>query len=167
MTAKHFFSGSILFLGSSILSAESAEFLHSTPLDTPNTFNAVRLLEQNALLALIGAVSFMGLVWLCSVLDACAGLEKSKKSTRRTSMKILPLIVGLSVFFGSCSAEKRAMATQYRIAAAAEQRTCPLRHHYGSEVNTFSSNSYSSTSYSNSYGPVFCKYCGYMISHGH
>lgn len=79
MKAKLFFSGSIFFLGSGILSAESSAFLYPAPLDTPNSFNAIRLLEQNALLALIGAVSFMGLVWLCSVLDAWAGLEKSKK----------------------------------------------------------------------------------------
>ncbi len=167
MTAKLNFTCAFSFIGSSVLSAQSSAVLHTEQLTGLEAFNAVRLLEQNALLALIGAVVLIALVGIFSVLKACAGLTNQQKRSSRPSMMLLVLILGGSVFCGNCSVEKRAMAAQYRMAAAAEQRTCPLRHHYGNEINTPFNNRYTSTSYSNSSGPIFCKYCGYMISHGH
>jgi hypothetical protein len=161
MTTKLNFTCAFSFIGSSILSAQSSAVLHTEQLTGLEAFNTVRLLEQNALWVLIGVVVLMSLAWISSVLKACVGLNKPKKSSRRPSMTLLVLILGLSVFCGSCSVEK------YRMAVAAEQRTCPLRHHYGNEVNIPFNNRYTSTSYSNSSGPIFCKYCGYMISHGH
>ena len=86
-------------------------------------------LEYNALLALLGAVVLMGIIWICHVSKACADLNRPQEDTHRPFMTLLILVAALSVC-GSCTAEQRAMATQYRAMEAAENRTCPLQHHY-------------------------------------
>ena len=115
-------------------------------------------LEYNALLALLGAVVLMGIVYLCHVSKACADLSQPQKSIRN----LLVLVIGLSSFCSSCSAEQRARAAQYH--AEAEYHTCPMNHHKSSDRGPVFNNRYPSNGYSNWYGPTFCKYCGQRIS---
>lgn len=168
MTAKHFFTCSISFLGSNFLFAQSSLVLQTKNPDGLEVMDAIHFLEQNALIALIGAVIFIGLVWLCAVLNACNELNKpQKQTTRPSSIPLLVLIAGLSIFCTSCSVEQRARAAQYRVAAEADYRSCPLRHHHDYNVNIPFNNRYYSSSTSNLYGPVFCKHCGYQIRGGY
>ncbi|MBC7776737.1 MAG: hypothetical protein H7246_14985, partial [Phycisphaerae bacterium] len=82
MAIKFLFTGTFSFVGASILSAQSTAVLHTKQLADVNTMNTIRQLEQNALLALIGAVVLMGLMWICSVWKACAGLNQPQKNVR-------------------------------------------------------------------------------------
>ncbi len=165
MAIKFLFTGTLSFVGASILSAQSTAALHTEQLGDVNTMNAISQLEQNALMALIGAVVLMGLMWICSVWKACAGLNQPRRNVRKSSINSLILIAGLSVFFGSCTVEQRAMAARYRIAAAAESRTCPCPHEYVNHANMSFNNRYSSTAYSNLYGPSFCRFCGKRLAY--
>ncbi len=167
MTAKHFFTCSIFSLGSNILFAQSSLVMQTKNLDGLEVMNAIHFLEQNALMALIGTVIFIGLSWFCAVMKACNELKKSPKQSSRPSIPLLILIVGWSVFCQSCSAEQRARATQYRLEAEAAYRNCPLRQQHEYKVSMPFSNRYYSASSSNVYGPVFCKHCGYKIRGGY
>ena len=163
MTAKLNFTSAFVFIGSSVLSAQTSVALHPEPMGAQGVFNTIHLLEQNALWVLIGAVVLMGVGWICSVLKACTQLNKSPKNSGRPSVILLFLITGLSVFCGSCSTAQRAMAARYRAASTAENRNCPYPHHCINYVNTPFNNRYPSNSYSNLQGPSFCKYCGQRI----
>ena len=167
MTAKHFFTCSIFCLGSNFLFAQSSLVLQTKNPDGMEVMNAIQFLEQNALIALIGIVIFIGLIWLSAVLNACTALKKPQKQSSSPSIPLLIMVAGLSIFCSSCSVEQRARAAQYRVAAAAEYRSCPLRHRHESNVNIPFNNRYYATSSSNLYGPVLCKHCGYKIRGGY
>lgn len=120
-------------------------------------------LQQNALLGLISAVVFIGIVWVCFVLKECAQLNRPQKNIRRHSTTLLILIVGLSVFCGRCTVEQRARAAEYRAAKAAENHSCPTQRHHVNYENLPFNNRYPSNGYSNWHGSFFCKYCGQRV----
>lgn len=164
MTAKIYLTGISTFIGTNILSAQSTAVLHNEQWKDFDITLLVGKLEQSALMILIGSVAFISLIWICSILKTCATLKKTAGNLRNPSMLLAILILGLSTFCGSCSAEQRAMAIEYRKAEAAEHRTCPLPHHYQEQVNAPYLNHNPYTGYSNLYGPSFCKYCGRRIT---
>lgn len=164
MSSRFLFSALLSLTAAASLSAQAPAALHTSQMMELDVFNVVRLLEQNALLALLSAVGLMGVLWVCYVFNACARLNKPRKNTvGRPVMSLLVLIAGLSVFCGSCSVEQRAMAARYRTAEAAEIRPCPMNQHQNDQVNTAFNSQYAYTSYSNWHGPAFCKYCGQRI----
>jgi hypothetical protein len=133
----------------------------------PDMAGIVGELEQSALMALIGAVVFIGLVWICYVSKECARLSKPQENARRPFMTLLILVAALSVFCGSCTVEQRAMAAQYRATADAERGTCPSLFHTGNDEDSPFNNSHPYDGYSGSgYGPSFCKHCGQRIYNG-
>jgi hypothetical protein len=164
MTAKLIFICAFTLTGSCILNAQAPASLHTAQAEALDIHNTIQLLEQNALLALIGAVGLMAMVWFCAVMNACKDLNKPQKNTPKTFASLLILVAGLSVFCGSCSVEQRAMATEYRAAQAAETRNCAMSHH---DANAPFSNGYPSNGFSNMRNPVFCKYCGKRIANHH
>ena len=76
MSTKLFCAALLLLTTAASLSAQAPAALHTSQMAEVNTFNVVHLLEQNALLALIGAVVLMGIGWICYVFQACAQLNK-------------------------------------------------------------------------------------------
>lgn len=121
--------------------------------------NIVGQLEYNALLALLGALVLMGMVFICHVWKACADLNRPEKNARN----LLILVAGLSVFCSSCTVEQRMRAAEYRAAEAAENRACPSPHRHVNYENTPLNNRYPYNGYSNWQSPVFCKYCGQRV----
>jgi len=156
MTAKYLFTSTFSIIGTSILSAQSAAALHTEQLGNLNTLNTLRQLEQNALWALIGAVVLMALLWICSVAKACAELNQPQKSPSRSSMMLLVLITGLSVFCGSCSTGH----WEQRMAMKSELRNGPCPNEYTHPQNLTSSNAQTSNGHSYWVGPSVCRYCG-------
>ncbi len=126
--------------------------------------DALRLLEQNALLALIGAVVLMGLLWICSVVHECSQLNKRRDNGSKAFMSTLILAAGLSMFGSSCTAAQQARAADLRAAQAVEGRTCPMHQHHNDQADAAFNNRSASNGYSNWYGPSFCKYCDQRIS---
>lgn len=124
--------------------------------------NLAGQLGYNALLILLAAVALMGIVFIGQVSKACADLNRPRRNTRSSFFGLLILAAGLSVFCSSCSAEQRALAAQYRDAAA-ENHTCPMNQHYTNQADPGFNNRYPSNAYSNWYGPTYCKYCGKRI----
>ena len=120
-------------------------------------------LERSALLALIGIVVFIGLVWIGYVSKECTRLSKPQEDTRRPFMSLLILVAALSVFCGSCTVEQRARAAEYRAAEAAENRTCPAPRHHVNYENAPLNNCYPYNGYSNWKAPTYCNYCGQRI----
>ena len=125
--------------------------------------NMVGQLEYNALLALLAAVVLMGVILICHVSKACADLNRPQENPRRRFTTLLILVAALSVFCGSCTAEQRAMATQYRDVAAAENGTCAMPYHSEKHSNIPYTDGYPSYGYFNLDSPTFCKYCGQRI----
>lgn len=164
MTSKLFFSVVLFLISAATLSAQAPASMHTARAEALDIHNTVQLLEQNALLALIGAIGLMAMVWLCSVMNACKDLNKPQKNTPKPFTSLLILVAGLSVFCGSCSVEQRAMATEYRAAQAAETRNCAMSHH---DANAPFNNGFSSNGFSNMRSPVYCKYCGKRIANNH
>ena len=116
-------------------------------------------LEQSALLALCGFVVLMIIIYICHVSKACANMNKVQKNTRN----LILLVAGLGSFCSSCSVEQRAMAEQYRTVASAENRTCPMNHHYIHQDNPAYNSRFSTNNYANWNSPVFCKHCGQRV----
>lgn len=119
-------------------------------------------LQYNALLALLGAVVLMGIIFICHISKACADLNRPQEDTRRPFMTLLILVAALSVFCGSCTVEQRTMATQYRNAAAGN-RTCTMPYHTEKHTTVPYTDSYPSYGYFDLDSPAFCKYCGQKI----
>ena len=163
MSIKLFFSA-LLSLAAATLSAQAPATLHASQAGMLDISNTISLLEQNALLALIGAIVLMGMAWVCYVFNACTQMNKPRAKAPGSFQALLILVVGLSVICGSCSVEQQAMAARYQEAHAAENRTCPSPHHYENYVNTPLNNRSPYQGYSNFMGPAFCKYCGQRIS---
>jgi len=164
MSSKLFFAALLSLTAAASLSAQAPAALNTAQMAELDIFNVVRLLEQNALLALIGAVLLMGIAWICYVFKACAQLNKPQENTRiRPFMTLLILVAGLSIFCSSCSVEQRAMAARYRASEAAENGACPSLHHYVNQVNAPFNNRYPYSGDSNGQGPAFCKHCGQRI----
>lgn len=120
--------------------------------------NIVSQLEYNALLALLGAVVLMGIIYICHVSKVCADLNQPQKNIR----SLLILVAGLGAFCSSCSAEQQALAAQYQ--PREEYRSCPLNHQDTGQTDSAFNNRYPSIGYSNWYGPAYCKYCGRRVS---
>lgn len=121
--------------------------------------NIVSQLEYNALLALLGAVVLMGVLYICHVWKACTDLRQAQKNTRN----LIIVVAGLSVFCGSCSIEQQAMAAQYRASAGVSHRNYASPCQHENYANILFNNRYPSNGYSNWQGPAFCKYCGQRI----
>lgn len=164
MTSKLFFSVVLFLISAVTLSAQATAPLYASGMGDSDVTGVVDLLEQNALLALIGAVGLMAMVWICSVMNACKDLNKPQKNTPKPFTSLLILVAGLSVFCGSCSVEQRAMATEYRAAQALETRNCAMSHY---DANAPFNNGFSSNGFSNMRSPVYCKYCGKRIANNH
>ncbi len=160
MTAKFLFTSTFSLIGISLLSAQTSAALHTEQLLDLNTMDTLHQLEQNALLALIGAVVLMALLWICSVAKACTELNQPQKSPGRSSMMLLILITGLSVFCGSCSAGRWEQAARYRMAMKSEFRDSPCAHQSMHPMNIPANNPYPSNGYSNGLGPSVCGVCG-------
>lgn len=161
MSSRLFFSALLSLTAAVSLSAQAPAAMHTSQMMELDVFNVVRLLEQNALLALLSAVGLMGILWVCYVFNACTRLNKPQENTAgRPVMSLLVMVAGLSVFCGSCSVEQRAMAARYRTAEAAEMRPCPMNQHFNDQANTAINSRYPYTGYTNWHGPAFCKYCG-------
>ncbi len=121
-------------------------------------------LEYNGLLLLlVGAIVFMGLVWICYVVKECAQLNKPQKNGGKHFIALWMLVAGVSVFCGSCTVEQRARAAEYRAAQAAENRSCPSRYHHVNSENAALNNRYPYNGYSNWQAPAFCNYCGQRV----
>ncbi len=166
MTAKLLLCCAFTMTGSGVLFAQAPASLHTAQADALDLHNTVRLLEQNALLALIGAVGLMAMVWLCSVINACKDLNKPQKNTPKPFTSLLILVAGLSVFCGSCSVAQQARVADIQAARAAEggHCVCPApfynRNYYG---NSGLNNRYPNYNYSNDTGRPFCRQCGQRI----
>ena len=61
---------------------------------------------------------------------------------------------------------QKARAEQYRVAMEAEQRLCPMEHHYHG-ADDWINNAYAYHNTSVWYGPTFCKQCGQRITPNH
>jgi len=165
MSTNLFFSA-LLSLAAATLSAQAPATLHASQAGLLDISNTISLLEQNALLALIGAIVLMGMAWVCYVFNACAQMNKSRAKAPGSFQALLILVVGLSDFGSSCSVEQQAMAARYQATQAAENRTCPSPHHYENYLSTPLNNRSPYQGYANFQGPAFCKYCGQRISNG-
>ena len=163
MSTKIFFSA-LLSLAAASLSAQAPATLHASQAGLLDISETISLLEQNALLALIGAIVLMGMAWVCYVFSACTQMNKPRAKAPGAFPTLLILVVGLSIFCGSCSVEQQAMAARYQATQATENRTCSSPHHYENYVNTPVNNRSPYQGYSNFMGPTFCKYCGQRIS---
>jgi hypothetical protein len=122
--------------------------------------DAVRMLEQNALLALIGAVILTVLLWIACVARECTQLNKPRANGSKSFLAVLMLAAGLSAFGSSCTAAQRARAAEYHAAQAAENRTCPMNQHHRNEMAPGLDNRYPYYGSSHWAGPTYCKYCG-------
>lgn len=121
--------------------------------------NIVDQLEHNALLALLGVVVLLVILYICLVLKACTGLNLIQKNTHN----LLLLVLGLSSFCSSCSVEQQAMAAQYRASEAAKHRNYESTCQHGNYSNIPFINRYPSIGYSNWPSPSFCRYCGQRV----
>ena len=98
------------------------------------------------------------------LIHECAQLNKPQRKHNR-SFSLLPIFLfGLCALASSCSVEQQARAEQYRIAMAAENRTCPMNEHDVEQSNSANTNRYNrSNGYYNWHGPDFCRRCGQRI----
>lgn len=136
---------------------------HTADAEGSEVAGVIDQLQHNALLALLGAILLMGIVYVCHVSKACADLNRSKTNVRHSFPVLLILAATLSTFCSSCSVEQQVMAEQYRAAMEVEYRGCPAHHYSGNDSNVAFDNHSSSNGHSNAFGPSFCKYCGQRI----
>ena len=154
MASKHLLSGTSILLGVNTLSAQAPAALHTANTGDADVTGVVDLLEHNALLALVGFVVLMAILFICHLSKACAGLNRAQKNARN----LLILVVGLSSFCGSCSVAQQARAVQYRAAEMAEYPYCHSPYQHGNYANIPFNNGYSK-----GHGPVYCRHCGQKI----
>lgn len=166
MPTKISFAALLSLAATAPLAAQAPATLPAAQAGVLDINNTISLLEQNALLVLIGAIVLMGMTWVCYVFKACTQVNKHRASAHRSFLTLLVLVAGLSAFCSSCSVEQQAMAARYQAAHATENRTCPSPHHYENYTNTPVNNRSPYQGYSNLMGPTFCKYCGQRISNG-
>lgn len=126
--------------------------------------NIVGQLEYNALIALLGAVVLMGIIFIGHVSKACADLDRPRVNDRRPLFSLLILVAELSAICSSCSVEQQAMAERYRDAAAAKNDPCPFSNRHEYYANIPYNNGFPSNRYSNAHSPSICKYCGQRVS---
>lgn len=160
MRIKFVFTSTVATIVSSILSAQSTLAFQQEHLEDSYIRTTVRHLEQNALWVLVAAVTLIGMIWTCSVLRACADLNKPKKISRNPYLTLLALVTGVSIFCSSCTIRQPTVALRYRILEEAGHRIQPCQHEYRHPMNLPFNNRYASNGYSNLHGPALCKYCG-------
>lgn len=165
MSTQRFFAVLLSFTSAATLSAQAPTAFHTAQTAELDLSNTVRLLEQNALFALMGAVTLLGMVWVGGIFKSCAQLNRPHQHRGKQIMSLLVLVAGLSVFGSSCSVEQWAMAEQIQeaqAAQAAEQRACPMHRH---SDNRPQSDVYTYNNHTGWHGVSFCKYCGKRIHH--
>jgi len=164
MATKHLLSGISILVGTNVLSAQAPAVLHSANTQKAELLHTVQLLEQNALLLLIGAVILVGLAWIAYLCHACVRLNKSKHSAHtHPSIKLL-FVFGLSVLCCQCSPAYLTRAAEIQAAQAMEGRACLLSNH-GSSMENAMMNYLDPTVHHYAWGYAFtCKYCGQRVT---
>ena len=107
MAIKFIFTSALSLIGSSILSAQTTAGWSAQTTAVwqaeqlaINTMNTVRLLEQNALMAIIGTVVLMGLMWICSVWKAYTKLSQSTQKHQSTLHNAFHFVTTYSNLYG-------------------------------------------------------------------
>ena len=118
----------------------------------------------DATLCFLCAMGVLVLGFIVYMVKSFADL--SKRNTQLRQIVILALALGLSALGSSCSPAQKARAEQYRVAMEAEQRLCPMEHHYHG-ADDWINNAYAYHNTSVWYGPTFCKQCGQRITPNH
>jgi hypothetical protein len=167
MAARYFFTASLFLFSAAALSAQAPTALHETSIDGSGVAGIVDLLAQHALSFLLGMVVLMGIAWIFCIGNACAGLNKTPKKARASSMFLgLCMAAGLSMFGSSCTAEQQLQASNIQAARAAEGGHCVCRAPYDNHnyyANSGLNNRYPNQNYSNNTGRLFCRQCGQRI----
>jgi len=125
--------------------------------------NLTGQLGHNALLLLMGAIVLLGLVFISYISKAFLDLKPPQKNTGRSFLLILVVGFGLCFSLGSCTMTQQARVEDFHAAPLAENRTCPMNQHIDDQsYMAYRRNPVNS--YSNWYGPVFCKRCGQRLN---
>lgn len=130
----------------------------------------IEQLGYNGLMILLGAVVFMGLIWISYISKECSHLGDISKSARKPSVFLLLPLIGLCASLESCSTAQLAQAAKYHNATAQENRfcVCPAQHNGVNRGYNAAGNFSLPIGYSGSFSQPFCKHCGQRIfDHNH
>lgn len=149
-----------LLTGIHPLSAQSMASLNNVKQAELEISNAIRMLEQNVLLALTAGVVLLGIVLVFYVFKESTQSNVSRQNSHNHFLAIIVLVVGMGIFCNSCGVAQEMQATPPDLTQAHIQSGCP--HHLASQEPVAFANIYRTIGYP-AQRISTCKFCGQRI----
>lgn len=164
MRNTFFFNGLSTYFANEPFFAQSPASFANTQQVMADASHTISLLEQNALVVMVGVLVLLGIAWLGYVFSACAELNEKKQPTHRNALGMLLLMVGLSAFCSSCGAEQQIRAIEITETQKGEHSS--VRHNHSQYFNTSLNGAYFNNGYANWRDTPHCRQCGQRVNPG-
>jgi hypothetical protein len=163
MSNKLFFTAIIYGISIASLCAQASSALPSNALGQTALPGIVDSLTYYALFVLLGVIVLAGLLYIVFVWKHCVNFQQTQTKAPKVFLHLLMWSAGLCTLGSSCTTAQQAQAADILAKQAAENRTCPMNHHYEERANTIIYNSSLYSQYSSWHSSSFCRFCGQRI----